>query len=291
MKSKNVKNVNEPIDEEREVGTKWYNFIPSSVGLAGILFAMALPAPAQSINPGLDDVFQVRVGPFFANFDTKVVVSGEEFDPDDQLGDNKTTAAVYAKWRITPKLHLNVGYSQISRGDTTTLASGIPVGGINALAGTVLDQDYETSSLPISLGYAFVKNERTEFGAEAGISLTTIKNRVSITVPGAPTITPVNFDVTEPLPSIGLFWHQAFSPQWMFTGTLSYLPIEVGDIDADFYSAFGGVEWRPWKNAAFGAAYLYTKADGTITDGGSTSAFEYQYDGPFLYLMFGGGGR
>jgi len=268
-----------------------HSFKHSSVGLAGILFAMALPASAQSINPSLDDVFQARVGPFFANFDTKVGVSGVDYDQDNQLDDNKTTAAVYAMWRITPKLHLKLGYSQISRDDTTTLASGIPVGGINVPAGTVLDQDYETSSLPISLAYAFVKNERTEFGVEAGVSVTTIKNRISITVPGAPTITPVNFDVTEPLPSIGLFWNQAFSPQWMFIGSVGYLPVEVGGIDADFYSALGGVEWRPLKNAAFGAAYLYTKADGTITDSGSTSAFEYQYDGPFLYLMFGGGGR
>lgn len=45
------------------------------------------------------------------------------------------------------------------------------------------------------------------------------------------------------------------------------------------------------KNVDFGAAYMYNKADGTITEGGNSTTFDYQYDGPFAYLMFGGGAR
>lgn len=270
-----------------------YKYSVKSFATMGLLalFSMVQPAIAQSTNPGLDDVFQLRLGPFFANFDTKVTVQGTDFDQGAQLGDNETTFAAFARWRITPKFHLNFGYSQISRDDTTTLSTGTAVGGIMVPAGTALAQDYETSSLPISLAWAFVKNPKTEFGVEAGVNVTTIKNRISITVPGAPTVTPVNDDTTEPLPSIGLFWNQAFSEQWMFTGSFRYLGLEIGDINADFYDAFAAIEWRPWKNVGLGAAYLYNKADGKITSAGTTHNFEYQYDGPFAYLMIGGGTR
>jgi hypothetical protein len=248
---------------------------------------------AQSINPSLDDIFQLRLGPFFAHFDTKVNVQGTDFDQDEQLGDNETTFAGFARWRITPKFHLNFGYSQISRDNTATLSAGLPVGGITVPAGTTLSQDYETSSLPVSLSWAFVKNPKTEFGVDAGVNFTKIKNRISVAVPGAPTVTPINDDVSEPLPSIGLFWNQALSEQWMFAGSFRYLglSLEIGDIDAEFYDAFVGIEWRPWKNVGLGGAYLYSEADGTITSAGTTHGFEYQYDGPFAYIMIGGGVR
>jgi hypothetical protein len=123
---------------------------------------------AQSINPSLDDIFQLRLGPFFAHFDTKVNVQGTDFDQDERLGDNETTFAGFARWRITPKFHLNFGYSQISRDNTATLSADLPVGGITVPAGTTLSQDYETSSLPVSLSWAFVKNPKTEFGVDAG---------------------------------------------------------------------------------------------------------------------------
>ena len=73
----------------------------------------------------------------------------------------------------------------------------------------------------------------------------------------------------------------------MLASSFRYLPLEIGDLDANFYEAFLGVEWRPWKNVGIGAAYLYTQADGNIINGSNTTAFDYQYDGPFMYLMFG----
>ena len=245
-------------------------------------------ANAQSINPGLDDVFQLRLGPFFANFETTVNIQGSNFDQE-QLGDQETTVAGFIRWRITPKFHFNIGYSKIDREDTTTLNASTQIGGLTVPAGTSLSQAFETSSLPISLSYAFVKNPRTEFGANAGVAVTTIKSRVSISIPGSPTLTPINQDITEPLPSIGLFWSQAFSPKWMLTASLNYLGLEIGGLDGDFFNAFGGIEFRPWNNVGLGAAYLYDKADGDITSGGTTTTFDYQYDGPFVYLMFGGG--
>ena len=245
---------------------------------------------AQSINPGLDDIFQLRLGPLFADFETTVNIQGSDFDQE-QLSDRETTAAGFVRWRITPKFHFNIGYSRIDRDDETTLNTTTAIGGLSIPAGTGLSQSFETSSLPIILAYAFVKNPKTEFGVDAGVNVTTIKNRISISVPGAPTLTPINQDVTEPLPTIGLFWNQAFSPQWMFTARVGYMGLEIGGLDGDFYNGHAAIEWRPLKNVGFGASYLINGADGDITSGGTTTTFDYQYDGPFVYLVFGGGTR
>lgn len=66
------------------------------------------------------------------------------------MGADETAFALFAKWNITQKLHLNLGYSQISHDDTTTFSAGTPIGGITVPMGTTLTLDHETSSLPIA---------------------------------------------------------------------------------------------------------------------------------------------
>jgi hypothetical protein len=270
------------------------NPVAARVSMASLLFAASMFSSslyAQSINPTLDDVFQLRVGPFFANFDTTVTVSGTDFDEDSLLGDSQTTVAGYATWRITPRLMLRVGYSNISRDDSETLGSALPIGGIVAPAGSKVSLNYETSQIPINLGWAFVKNDMTQFGIQAGVSITTIKNSINIASPGGVTLTPVDNDVTEPLPTVGLFWSQALSSQWLFNSGLGYMGLKIGDLDAEIWSGMAALEWRPFKNVGFGGAYMYNSANGTITAGANLQNFDYQYSGPFAYLMFGGGSR
>ena len=262
-----------------------------SAALMLVAVTLSLPLHAQSINPTLDDVFSVRLGPFFTNFNTKVSVGGSDFDEERFLDDNTTTVGAFATWRITPKFHFNIGYSDISRDDSTTLAAGLPIGGITVPAGSVVGSSYATQQLPISIVYSFVKNDRTECVFHAGVSITTIENSIRITAPGTHTIKLVKKHVTEPLPTIGVFWNQAFSPQWSIHAQFGYLGLEVGDINADFWNGLAALEWRPAKNFGLGGAYLYNSASGTTTSTSGAQDFDYEYSGPFVYLVIGGGGR
>jgi len=106
-----------------------------------------------------------------------------------ELGGQETTVAAFLKWRITPKFHFNFGYSGISRDDSATLDSDLTIGDLTVPAGTGFFQSSETSSLPITMAYAFVKNPNTELGADIGINVTSIKNRIDFRVPGVSTVT------------------------------------------------------------------------------------------------------
>jgi len=254
----------------------------SAVTLIGCTFA--LPVQAQSINPSLDDTLQVRAGPFFSSINSSISVAGNDFDLEDRLDDNKTTFAIFGKWRLTPRLHINFGYSAINREESAALPMGVPGGGINIPAGTSLATKLETSNLSVGVSYAFVKNATTEFGADAGVAFTSIKESVLTTVPGLPTVVVDEEDVSEPLPSLGLFVNHAFSNQWMLTGSVRWLGVKIGDLDATIWDAFGGIEFRPWKNLGLGAAYLYQDFDGTVVD----TSIKWRYKGPFAYVLVGG---
>ncbi len=259
--------------------------LPAITAPVGLV--LALSAQAASINPSLDDVLQLRVGPFFTDINSSVRVGGADFDLEDRLDDNKTTAAVFGRWRITPRFHLNFGYSAVDRDETETLTAGIPVGGTTVPAGTSFTAQFKTSSASAGLAYAFVKNNTTEFGLDLGVSLTKVEDTLRTTPPGGPTVVLLEQDTTEPLPSVGAFLNYAFSPQWMLAGSFRWLGLDIGDLDLTIYDAFGGIEFRPWTNVGFGAAYLYQKADGTVTDGNTVTNVEWKYKGPFAYLMFG----
>jgi len=71
------------------------------------------------------------------------------------------------------------------------------------------------------------------------------------------------------------------------TSRLSAFAFDVGDMDGTIFDLFGGLEYRPWKNAGLGLAYIYNAADLTISDGGVKADGEYDYNGPLLYLVVG----
>jgi hypothetical protein len=48
--------------------------VPAQIVLLFLAFTVVSVSNARSVNPDLDDVFQLLLGPFLANFDTKVTV-------------------------------------------------------------------------------------------------------------------------------------------------------------------------------------------------------------------------
>ena len=67
----------------------------TAVTLAAALIFCAASAQAASLNPTLDDRFQVRLGPFFASMDSTITVaSGQEVDLEERFDDNAVTGAI-----------------------------------------------------------------------------------------------------------------------------------------------------------------------------------------------------
>ena len=252
--------------------------------------AAGAPAWSASLNPTLDDRVSIRGGPFFASIDSSLRVQGQDFDVEDRLDDSKTTFAIAVDWRLTSRLILTGGYSQVSRDESLTAGTPIGIGGVTIPAGSSAELDFTTRQFGVNLGYSVVRNHSTEFGATVGLKVLTIEDKVAFSLGGGPTVVLVDDDTTQPLPVLGLYLNHAFSPSWMITGRASYFDFDVGDIDGKIWDLFGGVEWRPWQSVGLGLAYTYTDADVTITDADVTATdVAYEYKGPFAYVVLGFG--
>ena len=168
---------------------------------------------AAGDNPTLSERAQFRAGPFFANIDSSVEIEDTDFDLDDQLGENQTTIAVEGFIRLSRRLRINVGYFGVDREETETLSEPLKTGPIDLPAGTELSSDYKNTSISGGLGWAFLKSDTTELGADINVSIVTIESRVAGTVPGFPTVNLSDIDITEPMPSYWLVFSTClFSP-------------------------------------------------------------------------------
>ena len=139
----------------------------------------------------------------------------------------------------------------------------------------------------MGVGYAFVRDSSKEFGIDLGVNYTTIKEAFRVSVAGLTSNELVSIDVSEPLPTIGLFFNYAFSNDWYLTTRAGAFAFDIGDIDGTIYDLFGGIEYRPWQHVGLGLAYTYTAADLTVKDDDQKVDIEYDYGGPLLYLVVG----
>ena len=244
-------------------------------------------AISQIRNPALDETVTLRLGPFLANIDANVKADGQDLSMDNGIETSDIDFSVYGLWRITERIRFEAGYSGIDKESNDTLGADINIGSINIPAGLSLDGKFEANVLRMALGYAFYRGDTSEFGLDLGVNYTTLKESFRLNSPGLPSIEVTALDVSEPLPTIGLFFNYAFSPEWYLTSRAGVFSFDIGDIDGTIFDFFGGVEYRPWQHVGLGLAYTYNSADLTITEGNNKADIEYDYNGPLFYLVVG----
>jgi hypothetical protein len=262
----------------------------TAVALAAAFTFCAASVQAASLNPTLDDRFQVRLGPFFANVDSTIKVSEREIDLEESLDDSDITGAIYLNWRVTPRINLAFGYSQVTREESVTLDPNGPLGDLaNLPGGAKFTGEFNTRIYRFGAGYSVFRNEKSEIGISLGVSALNIEDTLAFVPVGGPQFILLDSDITEPIGSIGISGSYAFSPQWLISGRIGYLGVTIGDIEGTMFDVMGAVEWRPWKNIGFGAAYSYNDADLTVKQDSGEVDVNWAYHGPFAYLTIGFG--
>ena len=259
--------------------------------LTAALLLSTASVQAASLNPTLDDRFQIRLGPFFANIDSTITFpSGQEVDLEERFDDSALTGAFSLNWRVTPRINLAFGYSRVKRDDSVTLEQNEPLGDLAVLpAGSKFSGEFNTTVYHFGAAYSVFRNEKSECAISLGVSALNLEDMLAFTPAGGPEVTLLESDVTEPMGSIGIGGTYAFSPQWLVRGRVGYLGVSLGDIDGTLWDVKGAVEFRPWKNVGFGLAYTYNDADITVEKDSGDTDVNWTYQGPFAYLTLGFG--
>jgi hypothetical protein len=261
--------------------------------ITSLALALVSTSLTVSANQSLNDSIAFRIGPFFPSIDTSVTIGNETQNFEDYLDDSSTTFAIKGIWRFHKNFRLNFGYWNVDRDDSIATDQRQVIDGIPIPVGTSLTASFDSSVANANLGWSFISNESTEFGADLGLAALGLKSELVASVPPiGPVASYTAFDETYILPIIGMYWDQALSPMWSIGFRLSGMGLDLGDdFKGTIIDAMAALELRPWENIGFGAAYLYNDADAELKNVGDGLDVKWNYSGPFAYIVVGGGDK
>ena len=261
------------------------SFITGLVVLASNLWGIG--AIAQDRNPTLDETITIRLGPLWSNFDATISTFGQGVDTDTDLETDDIDFAVYGLWRITDRFRIEAGYSGIDKSSKISLNKYFNLSQVSAPTGAEVKSKFKNEVARFAVGYAIIRGDSSEFGLDLGINYTTVKESLAVNVAGNEVAKEEFLDVSEPLPTIGVFFNYAFTKKWFMTSRAGVFGFDIGDIDGTIYDLFGSVEYRPWEHFGVGLGFTYYSADITVKDDVLKTDLDYDYYGPLFYLVAG----
>lgn len=144
-----------------------------------------------------------------------------------------------------------------------------------------LDSEFRTQIYKLSYGYTFHQGDRHEFTALIGAHIMSLETSIS-----APNLGRAErFDVTAPLPALGLGWNAHWTPRFQTRATVQYFGISIDDkVEGQFIDLLFAAEYRLNKNFSLGAGYNYFDLDVDAHKGPLTLSVTDSYQGFLVYL-------
>jgi len=280
-----------------------------------VFFATLLLLAAGSVNAALPDQgqfkplnqrFQVYLGGFFPEVDTKISINGDilpdnpvlDFENVFGLDDSKTTLWGGARWRISRRNHLEFEFVNLNRsGSVTAITDDVEVGDNIIQGGARVDTTFDTTLARLTYGFSLVRNERTDIQLKAGLHIadlaTTLSAIGAVCVapqqpPNCPNVSAPDLeteDITAPLPHFGGSFVYGITPSIAARIQVIGFALELDDIDGSIVELDADFVWQPWENVGFGAGVRYFNTDIEGKGSDLNGKFEFEYFGPTLYIL------
>lgn len=249
------------------------------------------PQAPTTLEPyaNLHKTFGLSVGgAAYENFDTALRVDsdtlvGAVVDLEDTLGvdDSATVLRADAFYNFNQFHGISLGYYDIRRSGSRTLAEDITFGDQTFFAGSRLDTEFNTKVLKLAYRYNFVADYRTKIGTSLGFHTMEIQTSLN----AATLAVDESFRATVPLPVLGLFWEYSLSPSWKLLSSIEVLQVDIGFGRGYVSDTRLTIEHDLFENFGWGFGYNGFKLDATIEgEDRLTGRVQYDFQGLMLFL-------
>jgi len=264
--------------------------LPTALVLLGLLgpgLAAGQDTGGWKVHPYLQDRWYLQLAAYWpkvettARLDSTTLGRGTELNFEDDLGlkDREVLGAILASVRLGERWKIEFEYFALNREATLPVNKNIQWGNTVFPINTTVTSSFDSDVYRLSAGYAFVKDDRREFGATLGVHVTDFKT--SLAAGGLAT---EGSDALAPLPTIGVYGAYAVSPRWLLTGRLDYFTLDYDDYDGSLTNVNAAVEYRFTRNFGVGVGYRYVKYDVDLTKSSWTGNANYTFSGPTLFV-------
>jgi len=266
--------------------------------LVPLLLLAAATAQAQDARRGappvLDPVFDHRVTMSaslgWSSTDTTVRLDaadgtpGTELDAEDDLGLDDAELSGRAELVLRPRprhrVRLGLNYLASDRTAKTVLEEDIRFGEEVYLAGETVDSALRLRTWSMAYGYSFLRFERVEVAASLGITSIDFDAEAAVRARGVSE----REERSAPAPQLGLEAAFRVYRNWYAEARYQYVDIDVDEGTGTLTQLDAAVWWQFDTNLAAGLAYTSFDVDVESRDPGDTGLFQYQTDGPQLFI-------
>lgn len=259
---------------------------------AGMLWSA--PASAQA----LDDDFWIVGSAYWPKIDTDVRVSSKtnntngtdiDLEKDLDLDNDAVLPAVNAGARFG-RIIVGADFYRLKRTATAAIDRDIIFDDVTYPVAASVTSGFTTDIYRLTVGYAFVQNDKAEVGAAIGLHATnfdlSLVGQASAGGEGVQTEVRRR-DFLAPLPTVGLFASFEVAPKVTVNSRIDYLSLKIDDYKGRLINAQAAVTYRAFKNVGIGVMYRYVDYRVGIDKEMWTGRVRYKYYGPALFLEVG----
>lgn len=244
-------------------------------------------ATAEEHYPNMYRRFGISAGmAALGNFNTEISVGtdfliGASIDLEDTLGigESDFVGRLDTYWSFSPRHRIDLSLFDIKRSGTRITGEDLQVGDVVIPAGEV-NTTFNTTVLKLAYRYNFVADTRTAIGFSAGFHTMGIDFGIDSTIGSAEE----SFDVTAPLPVIGLHGEYALSERWKLLASMELFQIDIGYFSGYLQDNRLALEHDLFDHFGWGVSLNGFSMGADMEDGPLTADVEYAYQGLIVYL-------
>jgi hypothetical protein len=208
--------------------------------------------------------------------------TGTYFSAEHDLGltDQVYQPRIELMFRLEERGRLRVDFFDLRRNGDVFADRDIQYGNVTFLTGDQVQSSLSWRQMDLTYTYSFLRTERFELGAGAGLSL--IEASAMAQIPATPNR--VDFSAATPFGTLALDGTWAISRFWSLNARAQYLDLSTGSISGALGEYHADVQYRWRRNVAFGIGYDRFLADITVRDHNPSGLLDLMIRGPEAFV-------
>jgi hypothetical protein len=193
-----------------------------------------------------------------------------------------------ALWRIDPRHHVRMMYTDYSRDKSRTIDEDIEWRGDTIPANATVGSHIGFTIIEAAYEYAFVNSDKYELAASAGLHYTKmeVSLKASVDLGGGGGTVEVGgpASVDAPLPVIGARGMWRMGGNFYLDGQAQYFALSFDDFNGNILNYRAAVTWQPKKYVGFGVGFDSFNIDVDIEKDRLTGSMDWTYSGPQVFF-------
>jgi hypothetical protein len=213
-----------------------------------------------------------------------------------ELGMDDDTTVLWGDftWQFAERWQFSFNYSSFDANGFRMATKDGNFGDIDWSVGAALTSKFELEMYIVDFTWDFVKTENAHVGIGLGLHAMDLDldvvAEVGVDIGGMGGVVEVRQEHTSvlaPLPNISLVGGIMLGENVYLDGHAGYFTLDYDKYGGELISLRGGIEWRPWRNFGFGAAYQYIDLNLKVDGSSSQDRYDLRFHGPILFFSAG----